>query len=290
MDKLKDLYQTYWTEQDVKLKASVIFLGSFVTLSYVGSKYLMNKPKIYKPLLSIKEVIKGEIWQREYCIEIMKIINYAKCTVIKLSNNKYLIHSPSPCDDIWDDFFKDKEIEYILGPSNFHWLHINEWKTRYPDSKVILAPGIALKDKNLSNNDIYSIIHDNNDVLRSDFDYTLLRGFAATVELLLYHKNTKSLIITDAILNWDINKDKDVYNKMNRFGYVMNYLTGYLEEPKPSMGFTNGLKSKKLAKESFDNVFKWDINNIILAHGGNFINKTDKECKDICKKCWKMFI
>ena len=100
MEQLKQVFKTCWSDQDSKTKIAIA-CGSFITFSYIGIKYLQNKPKIYRQNLDIIEFIKNEIWTRQYSVEIIGTIYYAKCSVIRLSNGKFLIHSPGPLDDEW---------------------------------------------------------------------------------------------------------------------------------------------------------------------------------------------
>ena len=93
----------YWYPQDRNTKIG-ISVGIFVTFTYCGYKYLVNKPKIYSKMLPIQTFVENEIWTRDYVIEYFGTVFYARCTVIRLSNNKYVIHSPSPHDDIFAEF------------------------------------------------------------------------------------------------------------------------------------------------------------------------------------------
>ena len=166
------------------VKTGIILFG-ISTLSYIAFKLIFNYPKINKPTLPIKEFIKDQIWTQLYRVSILGTVYYARCTIIKLSNNKYLIHSPSPLNNELLSFFNNKEIEYIVGPSNFHWINVYSWKQKFPNSKVLLCPGIAEKETRFTSNDIYGILNntwidnDKDSAFHRDFDIRYTRGFDA---------------------------------------------------------------------------------------------------------------
>ena len=300
MEQIKLLLNKYWYPQDTKTKIA-IGTGIFITFSYATFKYLTNKPKIYKKLLEIESFIDDQIWTRDYPFHLIGHIAYARCTVIRLSNGKYLVHSPSPMDDKWITFFQDKEIEYIVAPGNFHWLYVAEWNNKYPKAKVLITPGVEFKAYNLKSEAIYGILHDNyvdmdeQSVLNKDFEFVLVRGFSVMNETAMFHKVTKTLILLDSMEY----KTPKHYDYMNRMDHLTWFILGMHNKPLPSPSYQMSLKYGNLAKESFENILKWNFNKIIINHGENVdpqqqnrMNEKEAiaECKRVCRECWKLYL
>eukprot|EP01084_Bolivina_argentea_P045159 83124_1 len=289
----------------------IIWLGLFVLTMFIGFKiiiviiflyllykFLANDPPICSKLLDIEEFVKDQIWTRDYFISYVGIKFYARCTVIKLSNNKYIVHSPSPIDDIFDSFFSNKEIEYIIAPGNYHYFNVAIWHKKYPKAKILIVPGVEYKAKDLKSSSIYGILHDNyidndiNSVFNKDFELSLIRGFYEINEIVLFHKNTSTIIAVDVI---EYVTDK-YSNRFNRFGHLWWYLLRMhnVAFPAPEYQFT--LKHKNLAKQSFDKILDWEFDKIIISHGEN-VNPQhmDKKhavqfCKQFCQKCWYKYL
>ena len=290
----------YWYPQDRKTKIA-IGIGAFVTFSYGTLKYLTNKPKVYAPMLPIETFIDNEIWTRDYIIEYFGTVFYARCTIIRLSNDKYLIHSPSPIDDIFTQFLKDKEIEYLIAPGSYHYFNIAKWNEIYQKAKVLITPGVEFKAYNLKSDAIYGILHNNyididkESVLNKDFEFVLIRGFSEMNEIVMLHKKTKTLIIVD-VMEYVTTK---YYDYMNRMGHLFWILFRMHNKPLPAPEYQFTLKHKNLAKESFQSILKWEFNKIIISHGQNVYPEKEMkmnaeqaviECKRLCKECWKLYL
>ncbi len=300
MEQLKHLWNKYWYSQDTKTKIG-IGIGIFVTFSYCSYKYLVNKPKIYSQMLPIQSFIDNEIWTRDYVVEYFGTVFYARCTVIRLSNNKYLIHSSSPIDDTFIEFLKNKEIEYIVAPGNYHYFNIAKWNEKYPKAKVLITPGVEYKAYNLKSDAIYGILHNNyidpdiESVLNKDFELVLIRGFSEINEIVMFHKKTKTLIILD-VMEYVTTK---YYDYMNRMGHLFWIILGMHNKPLPAPEYQYTLKHKNLANDSFEAILKWDFNKIIISHGQNIYpeqqdgmnaEEAAAECKRLCKQCWKLYL
>ena len=266
---MKEILNKYWYQQDSKTKIG-IGLGIFVTFSYCSYKYLVNKPEIYTYKLPIETFIDNEIWTRDYPFYLRGCYFYARCSIIKLSNGKYLIHSPSPIDDTLIDFVKDKEIEYIVAPGNYHYLYVAEWKKQYPNAKVLISPGVELKAYNLVSDVIYGILHNNyidndiNSVLNKDFDFVLIRGFSEMNEVSMIHKRTKTLILVDA-MEYVTPK----YYHMNRLNHIFWHMLECIIKHYRLHHISCLHKHLNLIKQSFESILKWEFTKIIINHGQN---------------------
>ena len=241
------------------------------------------------------------MWTRDYVIEYFGTVFYARCTIIRLSNDKYLVHSPSPIDDAFTEFFKDKEIECLVAPGNYHYFNIAKWNETYPKAKVLIAPGVEYKAYNLKSDTIYGILHDNyidvdgRSVLNKDFEFVLIRGFSEINEIVMLHKKTKTLLLVD-VMEYVTTK---YYDYMNRLGHLFWVIFRMHNKPLPAPEYQYSLKHKNLAKDAFEKILKWDYNKIIISHGQNVhpqkqdgmnAEQAIVECKRLCKQCWKLYL
>eukprot|EP01084_Bolivina_argentea_P045158 83122_1 len=278
-----------------------IGMGMGVIISYCSYKYLVNKPKVHSKMLPIKTFVENTIWTRDYIVEYMGTVFYARCTVIRLSNNKYLIHSPSPMDDTFSKFLQNKEIEYIVAPGNYHYFNVALWNKIYPKAKILIAPGVEYKAHNLKSSSIYGILHDNyidydkHSVLNKDFALTLIRGFSEMNEIVLLHKTTSTLIILDAIEY----VTPQYYDYANRMFHLCWILFRMHNKALPAPEYQYSLKYKNLAKQSFEKILSWNFNQIIISHGQNIQPQKESNmdnqqavthCKNLCRKCWSLYL
>eukprot|EP01083_Nonionella_stella_P097077 272903_1 len=291
---------TQWSQQSIKTKIGV-GIGACIAFSYFTFKFLTAKPPIHSEMLEIKEFVKDQIWIRQYLINYMGCIFYARCSVIRLSNGKYLVHSPSPMDDAFERFLHDKSIEYIVAPGNYHYFNVALWSQKYPKAKVLIAPGVEYKAHNLKSSAIYGMLHDNyvdqdvNSVFNNDFELSLIRGFSEINEVAMLHKETSTLILLD-VMEY---VTTEYYDYFNRLGHLCWFLFGMHNKALPAPEYQFSLKHKLLAKDAFDKIMSWEFNKIIINHGQNIYPQRSNHqlnnkqasviCKNVCKHCWAKY-
>jgi hypothetical protein len=100
---------------------------------------------------SLTEYVPGQIWLKEYPIRYAGCRFNARMTIVRLSDGRLLIYSPSPIDAR-----TKTEIEvlgpmaFIIAPGNFHYLNVNSSQDGFPDAKTYICPGIEKKSPNIS--------------------------------------------------------------------------------------------------------------------------------------------
>src|SRR4030095_15959704 len=100
--------------------------------------------------LKILKYFAPEVWTAERSNKVLGVDLGVRMTVIRLQEWGLFVHSPVPLDVLLK-----KEIDslgpvrFIVGPNLFHHLSLRPWSQSYPEAKLLGAPGLLQKRKNL---------------------------------------------------------------------------------------------------------------------------------------------
>ena len=74
---------------------------------------------------AMAEYVPGRIWLKDYPIRFAGCRFNARMTVIRLSDGRLLIHSPSPIDAVTKTEIEGLGlVAFIIAPGNYHYLHV----------------------------------------------------------------------------------------------------------------------------------------------------------------------
>lgn len=185
-----------------------------------------------------------------------------RMTVIKLSNGKLWIHSPEKIKKgLLEELKEIGEIKYLISPNKLHHIFNQEWMDIFPEASCYAAPGLVEKRSDIKFNAELSTRAESD--WQMDIDQTIIEGSPAMEEVVFYHKTSKTLILTDAIENFQP-------SSLSLWIQIIAKIAGVLA-PNGKMpldwrlSFYLGNRDK--ARNSLQTILSWDIDNIILAHG-----------------------
>ena len=131
-----------------------------------------------------------------------------RMTVVRLPNGDLFLHSPIKFDaELASELEKLGTVRHLISPNQFHYAHIGEWANAFPDAIAWASPRVRqrVRARHLE-------IHFARDLgpmppeeWREELDQTLFPG-GYFKEYLFFHRATRSLIVTDTIIN--IERDK----------------------------------------------------------------------------------
>lgn len=172
-----------------------------------------------------REIIKGKIWTFEQLQGILYVIIPVRMTVIKLAAGGLLVYAPvaptRECIRLVKDLIeKHGEIKYIILPTASgieHKVFTGPFSKRFPQAQVFVSPSqwtfplnIPLSWLGLSRRQTQELPANSADTPFADeFDYAILGpvdlGLGPFEEVALFHKQSKTLLVTDSIVSIPVN-------------------------------------------------------------------------------------
>ncbi|MBL9026398.1 MAG: DUF4336 domain-containing protein [Myxococcales bacterium] len=179
-----------------------------------------------------------------------------RMTVVALRDGGLFVHSPVPLDEATRREVDGLgEVRAVVAPSIFHHLSVGAWMAAYPKAVFAACPGLEWKRTDLS----FSCV-------LGDEPHPIWRGELEQVyfsarrenELDFFHAPTKTLIVTDALLNLSTHPRAST-----------RLVAGLMGNRAPGVGWAEPLmiRDRRLARRQVDRILSWDFEQIILAHG-----------------------
>ncbi len=197
-----------------------------------------------------------------------------RMTVVRLSCGALWLHSPIAWTETLHLALKKLgSVRYLIAPNKLHYASLKEWSDRYPDAQVWCAPGI---EKRASAQGIKLPAQCRQFELEkptwsSQVDWTLVKGSRFMDEAVFFHVESKTLILTDLIENFEAEK----LPLLLRWGARMaDCLSPVGKMPIDLRLLYMGRKS--LAKPALEKMKAWNAGKIIISHGKCISEKADQ--------------
>jgi len=183
-----------------------------------------------------------------------------RMTIIRLKNGNLALHSPIFLEgDAKLKLDALGQIAYILVPNAWHTLDTKKVHEQYPDSKIMVPLG--LKENLAQRFPVHGTYEENwTDLLLLEIDVCIVGGLKKP-EALLFHKDSKTLVLADLFFNFLPNDFSGFtkllmnFNQATRFGTTRIYQWSMV-------------KNKAEFKSSLEEIQKkWDVLRIIMGHG-----------------------
>jgi NADP-dependent 3-hydroxy acid dehydrogenase YdfG len=126
-------------------------------------------------------------------------------TVVRLSTGEILLHSPvrySPA--LHREVEPLGRIKYLLAPNTAHWIFLKNWQNAVPDALTFSAPGLAGRNQvRTAGVRIDRELDDGTPAEWAEDLATVLVSAPFFCEVAIFHKRTRTLILTDIVQNLD---------------------------------------------------------------------------------------
>ena len=234
--------------------------------------------KKYIPLNSLKKIadnlwiVDGEEVLMDF--KFFKVPFSTRMTVIRLQNGDIWVHSPiKPSDNLLFEIKQLGEVKHLIAPNVLHYSYINEWHQLFPEAKVWLASGVQKRARksgmNLDYGQELSKANWNEEIL-----FTTFEGSFYVKEVVFFHNESSTLILTDLIENIETEK-LSLFEKL-LFKIGDNH---YPNGKTPRDLRISFLFGKKQALRSYHKIKKWEPKNIIISHGPCIIGQAKEMLK-----------
>src|SRR5262249_38786851 len=222
---------------------------------------------VYKPLAPNIGIVDGPF---EYLIVAgikMPLPFTTRMTVVRLSNGDLFLHSPIKFDGrLANELLGLGAVRHLISPNQFHYAHIGEWAKAFPNAVSWASPRVRKRAR---------ARHVDVDFTRDldasppeewgrEIDQTLFPG-GYFKEFIFFHKASKTLILTDTIMNIELDKMTEPWRTATK-------LTG-MYHPFGQIFFGMRLPlllQRQKAEAAIRKIHSWQPQRILLSHGRCF--------------------
>lgn len=150
-------------------------------------------------------------------------------------------------------------VRFVVAPNTLHDLYVGAWASAYPDARVLAAPGLAARRRDLR------IDVDLSDAPEAawagEIDHVLMRS-AITTEAVLFHRASGTVLFTDLLQQFPPGWFKGWRAVVAR----LDRMTGL--EPQVPQKFRLAFWGRKTAaRAALQRVLSWPAERVVMAHG-----------------------
>jgi hypothetical protein len=190
-----------------------------------------------------------------------------RMTVLRLGNGDLFLHSPIAFDAaLADELVSMGRVRHLVSPNQFHYAHIGEWSRAFPDALTWSSPG-ARRRARARGIDVQfkrDLSVTPPEEWRDEIDQTAIPG-GIFGEIVFFHRRSKTLMLTDTILNLELDKMTQPWRFATR-------MTG-MYYPRGQIFFGMRLPmllQRRKARAAVRKILAWQPERITLAHGRCF--------------------
>jgi hypothetical protein len=190
-----------------------------------------------------------------------------RMTVVRLSNGDLFLHSPIKFDE---RLAKELEglgrVRHLVSPNQFHYAHIGEWRKAFPETILWASPRVRQRARARHLDIDFSRDLDANapEEWRREIDQLLFPG-GYFKEFIFFHKTSRTLILTDTIINVELDRISEPWRTATRLsGMYYPYGQIFFGMRLPL------LVQRRKAKTTIAQIHAWQPERIVLSHGRCF--------------------
>ena len=180
-----------------------------------------------------------------------------RMTVVRLADRSLSLISPVPIDDALSAELEELgQVAYLVAPNLLHHLHIRAAKERYPAARLLGPAGLEKKQAHLHFETLDVASHP---ALRDAFASESIGGAPKLSEMVLLHRPSRSLIVTDLVFN--------IETPPAFTTAMLLRLTGTHGRLAQSRVWRMATDDLSLARASCERILAWDFDRLVVAHG-----------------------
>ena len=222
---------------------------------------------VYKPVAANIGVVDGPFEYLSVAGVRLPLPFTTRMTVVRLSNGDLFLHSPTKFDrQLADELERLGTVRHLISPNQFHYAHIGEWLTAFPDAVAWASPGVRRRSRARHVEIRFARDLDPSppDEWRNELDQMLFPG-GYFKEFVFFHRESASLIVTDAIVNIELDKMDEPWRTLTRMSGMYH--------PRGQVFFGMRLPlllQPKKAAAAIAKLHAWQPRRILLSHGRCF--------------------
>lgn len=228
-----------------------------------------NPIKLYEPINTLKPV-DDDIWIVDGPLVHMqmygvKIPFSTRMTVIRLANGDLFLHSPTELvDSLKAEIDAIGRVRHLISPNKIHYTFIAQWGDAYPDAIKWASPGVCERAASQGIEvEFDRDLGDESDPAWADeIDQVVFRGSRFMDEVEFFHKPSRSLILTDIIENFELDRVS------RKYAFLLRMAGNVDPDGKTPVDLRMTFWGhKEQARVAYERMLAWEPERIILAHG-----------------------
>ncbi|NSY33453.1 DUF4336 domain-containing protein [Pseudoalteromonas sp. JC28] len=184
-----------------------------------------------------------------------------RSTIVKLSSGALWVHSPGKLTEgLLSELTQLGQVAYLISPNKLHHLFMGDWQEKFPHAIMFASPGVDKKRPDLTFQRQLGDMAEPE--WQEDIDQLIFKGSAVMEEVVFFHKESDTLILTDLIENFHP-------NHFSGFKKVLAKITGIISPngKTPIDWRTSFMFGKQQARACFSKMAAWQTQYIVIAHG-----------------------
>ena len=150
-------------------------------------------------------------------------------------------------------------VRYVVAPNSLHHLSIPAWKSAYPQAKVLAAPGLRKKRKDIAfDGDLGDRPEPD---WAGDIDQVLMAGNTITTEAIFFHWKSGTVLFTDILQQFP----DGWFSGWRRWVAKLDLMVG--PEPSVPRKFRVTFRDKRAARIALKRILAWPTQKVLMAHG-----------------------
>ncbi len=214
--------------------------------------------------------IDKNIWCIEQPLTFFQLEFGTRMTVIRLESGRLLIHSPIKISKtLAKEIETLGEVAYIVSPNKLHHLYLEDAAAYWPKALIFASPGLTSKRKDIN---FAAELEAGEDYPWSpEVRHTVFAGSAVMEEVVFYHCKSRSLIVADLLMN---------FNERSSWGIrIVTRIVGMFGKPTMPPDWRFSVFNKQKATAVCHQIFEWNWQRIIVAHGEIITDEPRKKFK-----------
>ena len=199
-----------------------------------------------------------DLWIAPRSLRVLGFLDIGTCmSVVRLPDGGVFLHSPVPADGpTCAAVDAIGPVRAIVAPNRVHHFFAGEWKRAYPNARLLAAPGLAAKRKDLR---FDGELGDGPDVAYAGaLDQLVVRGAPAISEVAFLHRASRTLLVTDLAFHPTpaSRTGLRVWCRLTRVGpFGPNQVVRFL------------IRDRAAFRASIERVLGWDFDRVTVTHG-----------------------
>jgi hypothetical protein len=190
-----------------------------------------------------------------------------RMTVISLENGDLFLHSPTVFDArLAAELRELGTVRHLVSPNQFHYAHLGEWQKVFPEAVAWASPGVRqrARARHVDVRFDRDLQPDPPEEWRREMDQTLVPG-GIFKEFVFFHKASATLILTDTIMNIELDKLDEPWRTATRISGMCHPHGQIFFGMRPPLWL-----QRKKRRAAFRKIRSWDPQRILLSHGRCF--------------------
>jgi hypothetical protein len=178
-----------------------------------------------------------------------------RSTLVTLNQGHRILISPVKFNEEQIKELKNFPPKVLVAPNLFHHLYVKQAAEELNVDTVFVAPGLEKKRPDIP---WPVVLGDKTWIYQDELPMILIEGMPGLSECVFFHKESKTLIVTDLLFN---------LSNLSGVSAMPFKILGTCNRPAVSRLLHAVTRDKKALKKSIQQVLSWDFDRLVMAHG-----------------------